>query len=371
MRKFEVMSTKDLASKLGLLMTSSKNQCNTTSGDLVKNDSGCDDSKTYSSTKELANRLGLLRSKTERNIVGSDEPKCKALPERTSEISVPDLKRSPNETEEERCVEKLTAIDKSTKQKALMLGLLRRSSSCLPKTIKNEPSHNSTKRHGPQIFNHVIVLDFESTCWKDRSFSTPPPEVIEFPAILVAVDTNEIKDKFQQYVKPTEHSILSEFCTQLTGITQDKVDSGISIASCLDLFSQWLNHHIADKCLCFPSLDSNAGSKGDSRAAFVTWSDWDLKTCLRDECQRKNITYSSHLQTWIDLRKTFRDFYKCSPKGLNGALQHLGLTFHGREHCGLDDAVNTGRLLLRMVLDGCVMQVTKSLVLPLSACNRI
>ncbi|NXY50036.1 ERI2 exoribonuclease, partial [Ceuthmochares aereus] len=54
-------------------------------------------------------------------------------------------------------------------------------------------------------------------------------------------------------------------------------------------------------------------------------------------------------------------FYNRKPKGLSGALQDLGLTFTGREHCGLDDSRNTARLAWRMICDGCVLKVTKSL----------
>ncbi|NXS25010.1 ERI2 exoribonuclease, partial [Mystacornis crossleyi] len=54
-------------------------------------------------------------------------------------------------------------------------------------------------------------------------------------------------------------------------------------------------------------------------------------------------------------------FYNRKPKGLNGALQDLGIAFEGREHSGLDDSRNTARLAWRLICDGCVLKVTKSL----------
>lgn len=87
-------------------------------------------------------------------------------------------------------------------------------------------------------------------------------------------------------------------------------------------------------------------------------------------------------------------FYNKKPKGLNGALQDLGIQFEGREHSGttnllkfskkrknrtpilenmcdrfclgsllpgLDDSRNTAQLAARMMRDGCVMKITKSL----------
>jgi ERI1 exoribonuclease 2 len=75
---------------------------------------------------------------------------------------------------------------------------------------------------------YYIVIDFESTCWKDKRGLNPSPEIIEFPAVLYDAKRRTIPEgsHFQQYVMPTEQPVLSNFCTELTGITQDKVDAG-------------------------------------------------------------------------------------------------------------------------------------------------
>lgn len=87
-------------------------------------------------------------------------------------------------------------------------------------------------------------------------------------------------------------------------------------------------------------------------------SDWDLGVCLHYECRRKQIHKPDVLNSWIDLRGTYRVrsiglfvcvytlllywtvcifqlFYDRKPKGLNGALQDLGIQFAGREHSGV------------------------------------
>ncbi|PSN32646.1 hypothetical protein C0J52_13876 [Blattella germanica] len=55
------------------------------------------------------------------------------------------------------------------------------------------------------------------------------------------------------------------------------------------------------------------------------------------------------------------EFYKRRPQGLRGALSELGIVFQGREHSGLCDAKNTALLAWRMVKDGAILKVTKSL----------
>jgi inhibitor of KinA sporulation pathway (predicted exonuclease) len=58
----------------------------------------------------------------------------------------------------------------------------------------------------------------------------PSPEVIEFPAVLYDAKNRTVPDDplsvFHGYVMPTEEPILSKFCTELTGINQDQVNSG-------------------------------------------------------------------------------------------------------------------------------------------------
>lgn len=43
---------------------------------------------------------------------------------------------------------------------------------------------------------------------------------VEFPAVLLNTSTGEVESEFHTYVQPQERPILSEFCTELTGITQ-------------------------------------------------------------------------------------------------------------------------------------------------------
>jgi len=61
------------------------------------------------------------------------------------------------------------------------------------------------------------------------------------------------------------------------------------------------------------------------------------------------------------LRSTYKNFYARKPAGLNGALNDVGISFEGREHSGVCDARNTAKLAYRMIQDGCIMTITKSI----------
>ncbi|XP_048723446.2 ERI1 exoribonuclease 2 isoform X2 [Caretta caretta] len=233
----------------------------------------------------------------------------------------------------------------ATKQLARQLGLIRKSS------ITSSNGKNHTRIKSRQLFDYLIIIDFESTCWKD----------VEFPAVLLNTSTGEIESEFHMYVQPQEHPILSEFCTELTGIKQNQVDEGVPLNICLSQFSKWIQKIQKEKKIIFNSDVSSHSVSEAKSSTFVTWSDWDLGVCLQYECKRKQLRKPDILNSWIDLRATYKLFYTRKPKGLNGALQDLGIEFAGREHSGLDDSRNTARLAWRMICDGCLMKITKSL----------
>ncbi|XP_061587216.1 ERI1 exoribonuclease 2 [Cololabis saira] len=240
----------------------------------------------------------------------------------------------------------------STKKLAMKLGLLRKRS--------KTPSEAKKSLISNQIFSYLIVIDFESTCWKERNNSQ---EIIEFPAVLLNTSTGEVESEFHAYVQPQEHPILSEFCTELTGITQDQVEAGLPLHICLSRFNRWLQRLRLELGVVFPDKlqTYSAPLPSQKLSTFLTWSDWDLGVCLQYECKRKQLHKPDVLNSWIDLRSTYRLFYNRKPRGLNGALQDLGIQFAGREHSGLDDARNTAGLAARMMRDGCVMRITRSL----------
>ncbi|XP_064178511.1 ERI1 exoribonuclease 2 isoform X2 [Anguilla rostrata] len=237
----------------------------------------------------------------------------------------------------------------ATKKLANELGLIRKRSR--PSSEKNE------KKRCGQHFSYLIVIDFESTCWGDKN--NYGQEIIEFPAVVLNTGNGKIESEFHTYVQPQEHPVLSKFCTELTGIRQAQVEAGVPLHICLSRFTRWIQmlQEENNMVLVQEKVCSNTGHP----CAFVTWSDWDLGVCLQYECKRKQICKPDIFNCWIDLRATYKLFYNRKPKGLNGALQDLGITFSGREHSGLDDARNTAHLAWRMITDGCLMKVTRSL----------
>lgn len=209
-------------------------------------------------------------------------------------------------------------------------------------------------RCAKQPYDFLLVLDFEATCWNQKDTSKGAPEIIEFPCVLYDIKINNILSEFQQYVMPFEHPRLSDFCRNLTGITQQQVNDGVPVGTCLMLFQKW----IKEQELKYKQFKS---SNLANKCIFTTWSNWDIGVCLKNECRRKRITLPSIFHEWIDLRELYREHYMRKPKGLYGALQEVGLEFEGREHCGLHDARNTAKLAGRMITEGVMMKKTTTI----------
>ncbi len=199
---------------------------------------------------------------------------------------------------------------------------------------------------GKPQYSRYIVLDFETTCWKDtmkRLADAPTSkmelaqEIIEWSCVLYNSTTKQIESRYSVYVKPTYNPILSEFCKELTGITQTQIDDGVTLQQAMSGFEAWLPKH---------------------DLMMATWSDWDLSRALGREAKWKEIKIPKLLTRWIDLKAAYRRHYKKAPQGVEGTIKELGMEFEGRAHSGIVDAENTAKILERLIQDGASFQLS-------------
>uniref|UniRef100_A0A1A9Z5H2 Exonuclease domain-containing protein n=1 Tax=Glossina pallidipes TaxID=7398 RepID=A0A1A9Z5H2_GLOPL len=223
----------------------------------------------------------------------------------------------------------------------------------------NSSSKTSKSKLLQQTYDYVICVDFEATCWENQA---PPrwreSEIIEFPAVLVNLKTGKIEAEFHKYIMPIESPKLSAFCTKLTGIAQKTVDNGIPLQTALMMFQEWLRKELRARHLSLPKMtkDNKLGN-----CAFVSWTDWDFGICLHKECSRKRLKKPPYFNQWIDLRAIYKKWYKYQPLNFADALRHVGLSFQGREHSGIDDAKNLAGLAYKLIKDGATLAITQDL----------
>lgn len=221
------------------------------------------------------------------------------------------------------------------------------------KRKKNGSSHRKKKYQDK--FKYMLCVDFEATCWeKADQAKWKVQEIIEFPAVLVDLKTGQICDEFREYLKPREFPTLSDFCVNLTNISQQTVNQGISIEECLTRFDAWIKKVILTYQLQLPKMREN----DQGNCVLATWTVWD-SICLSKECSRKKIKKPSYFGQWCDVREIFMKRYLHKPVSFAMALKHVGLTFEGTQHSGLDDARNLARLVYKMRQEGAQFYVTR------------
>lgn len=181
-------------------------------------------------------------------------------------------------------------------------------------------------------YEWLIVIDFEATCF-EKPFNRNKQEIIEFPAVLLNLETGIIEKEFHKYLRPVEIPILSDYCKNLTGISQETVDDGELFASVMEEFRKWVKLTIKEKKLVLPKTKK---SNLDGNCAFVTWGNWDFHIQLKNECNRKKVRKPSFFNQWIDLKQIYIELGTFKNQFTFGdALEQAGIKFVGRPHNGL------------------------------------
>lgn len=172
----------------------------------------------------------------------------------------------------------------------------------------------------PALLN---VIDIEATCWDGQPPSGAVGEIIEIGLTVVDLHAAERVARHRILVRPVR-SAVSAFCTELTGLTQAEVDTGLSFA---------------DACRLLAS-EHRSGQR-----AWASWGDYDRNQFTR-QCRATGTPYPfGRRHTNAKIPFTAAHGLRKRP-GMAQALQVAGLPLEGRHHSGADDAWNIAALIL-------------------------
>lgn len=185
-------------------------------------------------------------------------------------------------------------------------------------------------------YRYLHCVDLEATCddvdanESPRSLVVVPDqmETIEIGLVVVDLETLEVIDEFQRFVRPQINPVLTDFCKQLTSIQQADVDG----ASIYAEVGQELGAFIAR----YPS------------AAWASWGDYDARQLERDAGLAACPSPLSGLQHF-NVRKWHKGLYEDQPKSLKLTVESLGLVWQGTYHRGIDDARNVASIIKEML----------------------
>eukprot|EP01084_Bolivina_argentea_P031456 58220_1 len=211
-------------------------------------------------------------------------------------------------------------------------------------TPNNHNQCNTANTLNPQRFRYLVVLDFEATC--ARNYKIWPQEIIEWPAIIIDTKTNKTLSTktFHYYIKPTVKPKLTKFCTELTGITQELMDTvgcKNSIQSVIDEWNVW----------CFENnLLPNANY--DPNACVVTVGDADLKPMWSEQKQVSKCSNPALFHSWINVKVIFSDTFQIKAGGMMSMMEYMNIKHEGHHHSGIDDVRNTCKIVQKLLHNG-------------------
>ncbi|MGI9423232.1 MAG: exonuclease domain-containing protein [Hyphomicrobiaceae bacterium] len=170
----------------------------------------------------------------------------------------------------------------------------------------------------------LIVVDLEATCSDDNSIPPGKTETIEIGAVVVDVRRFAIAAEFQSFVQPVRNPKLSEFCTNLTGITQDMLHGAPAFTDAFAALTDWIDEQAP-------------------KSVFCSWGAYDRRQFEQD-CRLHGAGYAmpphANLKALFAIRQSSKKRF-----GMAKALELCGMPLLGQHHRALDDARNIAALL--------------------------
>ncbi|PLS01352.1 3'-5' exonuclease KapD [Neobacillus cucumis] len=164
-----------------------------------------------------------------------------------------------------------------------------------------------------------LFIDFEFTM-PERNVRMKDffAEIIEVG--IVAVVDEQVTEQFSSYVTPLRFPKLSERCKSFLHITQQQVDTGLSIYELIKKLAEF--------------------NKDNVETTIVTWGNMDMKV-LRQNCLMAGAAFPFN-GAELDLSMEYKRFFgDQNQTGLWKAVQEYGKEGTGKHHRALDDALTT------------------------------
>lgn len=175
----------------------------------------------------------------------------------------------------------------------------------------------------------IVVVDIESTCWEKKE-PQHLNEIIEIGVCVIDLATMSLEDNEGILVLP-QKSTVSQFCTDLTTITQEMLDKdGISFKKACAVLRDKYN---------------------TNNRVWMSWGDYDRRQ-LERQCSRlrhADLRYPFG-PTHINMKNLFAIDMRLSREvGMDAALKKLNMDLDGTHHRGVDDARNIARIACKIL----------------------
>ncbi|RAI69531.1 exonuclease [Pseudomonas fluorescens] len=185
-------------------------------------------------------------------------------------------------------------------------------------------------------YRYLYCVDLEATCDEVGENESPRSlkvvrdqmETIVFGLVVIDLESLDIVDEFQRFVRPQINPALTDFCKRLTSIQQSGVDGAST------------HEEIGDELRTFAARYPNA--------AWASWGDYDARQLERDAGFAACPSLLEGLPHF-NARKWHAGLYDERPKSLKQTVESLGLVWLSTYHRGIDDARNVASIIKEML----------------------
>ena len=171
---------------------------------------------------------------------------------------------------------------------------------------------------------NAVVFDLELI---KRFRKGQPSEIVEIGACKVDLDSRQIIDHFQIYISPRK-GYIAKSTRNFINMSKKDMESAVPFREGIRQFVEWLGD---DYYLC-------------------SWGK-DDRIHLIDECIRKKVGLS-WLRNYNDIQQQIGALLREDNRnqlGLKNALELAHIEPTGLAHRGIDDAINTARLMIHLL----------------------
>ena len=148
-------------------------------------------------------------------------------------------------------------------------------------------------------------------------------DTIEIGLVVIDLESLEILDEFQRFVRPQINPTLTDFCTKLTSIQPADVDGART--------HQKVGEELRTSAASYPN------------AAWASWGDFERDAGVA-ECPSL-LEGLPH----FNARKWHAGLYDYRPKSLTRTVESLGLIWLGTYHRGIDGTRNVASIVKEML----------------------
>jgi len=179
---------------------------------------------------------------------------------------------------------------------------------------------------------HFVIVDLEATCYDRNNNKEKAPtgffnEIIEIGAIKLDSTGKEI-DRFSHFCKPKTYKKLSNFCIELTTITQEDINNADDLAIILEEFMIWCKDCV-----------------------IISWGNYDKTQLSKDLIRNDLEIYLDYLEDHHSLKHLHGKWNNLGKRGvgMGRALKYENIELEGTHHRGIDDAINIAKIFRKYI----------------------